>query len=159
MSSHKSDPPRVVFMGLPGSGKTTLAKIVAKRLKAVHFNADEVRATVSRDLGFSNRDRVVQAERLGAMAQMVSNSGYTCLCDFVCPTRETRNAFKRQGTSPFYLVWIDTIKAGRFNDTNAIFETPVKEEADVFYHVTEWATDLDLELEKQVQTLVQLLTY
>src|SRR5215204_7239937 len=60
---HQKQPPRhtvkkILIMGLPGAGKTTLANALAPRLNAVIFNADEVRANVSKDLGFSEPDRI-----------------------------------------------------------------------------------------------------
>lgn len=55
-------------MGLPGAGKTTLARQLAPRLNAVHFNADEERANVNNDLGFSEVDRIEQARRMGGCA-------------------------------------------------------------------------------------------
>src|SRR5262245_4414272 len=51
--------------GLPGAGKTTLATILARRLNAVHFNADSVRAEINKGLGFSHEDRIEQARRMG----------------------------------------------------------------------------------------------
>ena len=44
---------KILIMGLPGAGKTTLARELAPLLRAVLFNADEVRKTLNRDLGFS----------------------------------------------------------------------------------------------------------
>jgi adenylylsulfate kinase len=106
-------------MGLPGSGKTYLSKKLASLLKAVHFNADEVRATINRDLGFSKNDRIENAFRLGWMCQFVSNSGYIAIADFVCPLNETRSAFNADFT-----IWLDTIQVSRYEDTNNIFIRP-----------------------------------
>lgn len=80
---------KILIMGLPGSGKTWLAKLVAQQLHAVWFNADQVRATVNRDLGFSVEDRIEQARRMGAMCDIVVESGHYAIADFVCPTPET----------------------------------------------------------------------
>ena len=49
---------KILIMGLPGAGKTTLANVLAPLLNAVTFNADMVRANLSRDLGFSVDDRI-----------------------------------------------------------------------------------------------------
>lgn len=106
-------------MGLPGSGKTTLAKELVKVLPSVHFNADRVRQTMNVDLSFSMDDRLEHARRMGWMCQYVSDSGYTAIADFVCPTEETRAAF-----NPDFIIWMNTTSSSRYADTNAIFVPP-----------------------------------
>lgn len=118
---------KILVMGLPGAGKTTLATAVAPLLNAVVFNADAVRANLSPDLGFSLEDRVEHARRMGWMCDRVVEAGGTAIADFVCPTPETRAAF-----GAAFVIWIDRIKAGRFEDTNQMFVAP--ERADL--HVT-----------------------
>jgi MoxR-like ATPase len=118
---------KILVMGLPGTGKTTLARSLAPLLQAVLFNADEVRATTNRDLGFSLRDRIEQARRMGAMCDSVVDAGGIAIADFVCPTSETRTAF-----GPAFVVFVDRIKRGRFEDTNKLFEVPEK----IDVHVT-----------------------
>ena len=110
---------RILVMGLPGAGKTTLARVLARRLNAVHFDADEVRANINRDLGFSVEDRIEQARRMGWLAERVAATGQYAIADFVCPTDATRQAF-----GPAYVVWVDRIHAGRFEDTNQLFKPP-----------------------------------
>lgn len=111
----------IQIIGLPGSGKTELAKALKERLNAIHLNADEVRATVNSDLGFSQEDRIEQARRMGEMARLIAKQGVApVVVDFVCPTDLTRAAF---GT-PDILVFMDTIEEGRFEDTNKMFEKP-----------------------------------
>ena len=56
---------KILIMGLPGAGKTTLSKAPAPRINVVHFNADEVRANVNKDLGFAEPDRIENARRMG----------------------------------------------------------------------------------------------
>lgn len=110
----------IQIIGLPGSGKTELAKALKERINAVHLNADEVRATVNSDLSFTPEDRIEQARRMGEMARLISKQGFTVIVDFVCPTDETREAFG----DPDVLVWVDRIKEGRFENTNKIWEEP-----------------------------------
>ena len=110
---------KILIMGLPGAGKTTLASCLAPRLQAVHFNADTVRANLCRDLGFSVEDRIEQARRMGWLCDQVVAAGGSAIADFVCPTAETQFAFGEA-----FVIWVDRIKEGRFPDTNRLFEPP-----------------------------------
>lgn len=110
---------KILIMGLPGAGKTTLARIVSRKLGAVLFNADEVRENINKDLGFSVEDRIEQARRMGWLCERVIDAGGIAIADFVCPTAETREAFGEA-----FVVWVDRIKEGRFHDTNTIFVPP-----------------------------------
>ena len=110
---------KILIMGLPGAGKTTLAAALAPLLNAVVFNADAVRANLSRDLGFSHEDRVEHARRMGWMCDRVVEAGGTVIADFICPTEETRLAFGEAFT-----IWVDRIESGRFEDTNRMFVSP-----------------------------------
>jgi hypothetical protein len=127
--SRHLNPPgcKLLIMGLPGAGKTTLAQALAPMINAVHFNADEVRAHLNKDLGYSGADRVEQATRMGWLCDQIVKAGVVAIADFVCPTAETRAAFKAGGDA--FVVWIDRIDRGRFDDTNRLFMPP--EEFDV----------------------------
>lgn len=116
---------KILIMGLPGSGKTTLASSLVPMLKAVHWNADEVRGNINKDLGFSMEDRIEQARRMGWLCDRVSKAGHVAVADFICPTATTREAF-----SPDYVVFMDTIDQGRYSDTNSIFEKPPLDSCD-----------------------------
>jgi len=106
-------------MGLPGTGKTTFSSALAYQLNAVHFNADEIRAYIHKDLGFSIEDRIEHAKRLGVLCDIVNRSGNYAIADFVCPLVEMRNLYK-----PDWIIWLDTIDRGRFEDTNRVFVQP-----------------------------------
>src|SRR5215470_800865 len=93
---------KILIMGLPGAGKTTLAKVLVPRLNAVHFNADEVRANVNKHLGFALEDRLEQARRMGWLCDRVVEAGTYAIADFICPTEATRAAFGEA-----FVVWID----------------------------------------------------
>ena len=107
---------KILIMGLPGAGKTTLARTLAPLLNGVVFNADEVREQINRDLGFSPEDRVEHARRMGWMCDRVVEAGGIAIADFICPTPQTRTAF-----GPAFTVWVDRIQEGRFEDTNRLF--------------------------------------
>jgi len=110
---------KILIMGLPGAGKTTLAGALAPLLNAVVFNADAVRTNLSPDLGFDHDDRIEHARRMGWMCDRVVEAGGTVIADFICPTPETRAAFGEAFT-----IWVDRIGQGRFEDTNWMFVAP-----------------------------------
>jgi cytidyltransferase-like protein len=109
---------RILVMGLPGSGKTTLATVLAEKLSATYFNADEVRKMFN-DWDFSDAGRERQAHRMRDLCDM-SDTQHT-VADFICPTEQTREIF-----SPEFVVFMNTIDTGRFEDTNRVFEAPEK---------------------------------
>jgi hypothetical protein len=111
----------IVISGLPGAGKTALAKEIIRRTNAIHLNADDVREELSSDLGFGIEDRLEQARRMGSVARLLSNQNHIVVVDFVNPTEATRKAF---GFCD-YFVWVDRIESGRFEDTNSIWENPL----------------------------------
>lgn len=130
---------KILVMGLPGAGKTYLAERLAGQLRAVHLNADRIRATISTDLGFALEDRVEHARRMGWMAQLIKDSGIVSIADFVCPTPETRKAFDADLT-----IWLDTIEASRYEDTNRMFVPPQADIVikDLSYDLHELANDV-----------------
>ena len=113
-------------MGLPGAGKTTLASHLVPLLKAKWLNADEVRKEAN-DWDFSAEGRVRQAKRMWSKAKEYKSQGHHVVADFVCPTPEARSLFPAD-----YIIWVDTINAGRFDDTNKMFVKPDKYD----FHVT-----------------------
>ena len=127
---------RILIMGLPGSGKTTLAGALKKYLEengeigfwrasmepidssvmVNWFNADDIRRKYN-DWDFSNDGRIRQSLRMFQFS-MEAGGDYV-ICDFVAPLVEMRNNFKADWT-----VWVDTIREGRYADTNAAFVEP-----------------------------------
>ena len=111
---------KILIMGLPGSGKTYLAARLQPLLKAAWYNADNVRE-MANDWDFSDEGRSRQSMRMKSLADFEKSHGRVVICDFVCPTENTRNNFAAD-----IIIWVDTISEGRFEDTNKIFEPPVK---------------------------------
>ena len=130
-------------MGLPGSGKTTLANELAPLLNAKRLNADEVRKE-AKDRDFSEEGRKRQARRMADFALKLKKDGNYVVADFICPTPEARSLF-----SADYVIWVDTIKEGRFDDTNKMFVKPDKYN----FHVTtqdakNWAPKIYKDIKK-----------
>ncbi len=113
-------------MGLPGSGKTTLANELGPMLNSKRLNADEVRKEVN-DWDFSEEGRKRQAKRMADLALKLKKDGSYVVADFICPTPEARKLFPAD-----FIIWVDTIKKGRFDDTNKMFVKPEKYD----FHVT-----------------------
>ena len=113
-------------MGLPGAGKTTLANELAPKINAKRLNADEVRKSAN-DWDFSAEGRKRQSIRMAELAFKLKKEGNYVVADFICPTPEARKLFPAD-----YIVWVDTIKEGRFEDTNQMFVRPEKFD----FHVT-----------------------
>ena len=111
---------KILIMGLPGSGKTTLARVIAPRLNAVWLNADEVRKEAD-DWDFSEKGTKRQANRMKSKAQQALDNNRIVVADFICPTEQTRTDFDAD-----YVIWMDTIKEGRFEDMNKMFEEPTE---------------------------------
>jgi len=119
---------KILIMGLPGAGKTALADELASRIRSAgffvaHYNADEVRASINCRLQFSKEDREHQAFTMGWLADRVAELGGVSICDFVCPTDETRKLFGR-GNNEYLTIFVDRIEEGRFEDTNKVFTPP-----------------------------------
>ena len=110
----------ILIMGLPGAGKTTLANELAPKISAKRLNADEVRKSAN-DWDFSEEGRKRQAKRMARISSKFKKKGNFVVADFICPTPEARNLFPSD-----YVIWVDTIKAGRFEDTNQMFVEPKK---------------------------------
>ena len=124
-------------MGLPGSGKTTLASALAPLINAKRINADEVRKEAD-DWDFSEEGRKRQSKRMADLANKKKQEGHYVIADFICPTPEARKLFPSD-----YIIWVDTIEKGRFEDTNKMFVEPKKFDCHVTtQNAKEWAKQI-----------------
>ena len=104
--------PVIWLTGIPGSGKTTLAIDLEKyyqknSLPVEILDGDEIRKTLSKDLGFSPEDRKEHNRRVIFVAQILSKNGVTTIIPFILPYRETRD-FARKEIPNFVEVWVKT---------------------------------------------------
>jgi adenylylsulfate kinase len=115
---------KILIFGLPGAGKTHLAKRLHIHLNCAWYNADKVRE-MANDWDFTDSGRLRQSERMNTIANFEATRARTVICDFVCPTGATRKQFDAD-----IAIWMNTINAGRFEDTNKIFEQPTLSDND-----------------------------
>jgi adenylylsulfate kinase len=94
------------------------------------------------DWDFSEEGRLRQSLRMKSIADFESSHNRIVICDFVCPTKETRKIFEADIT-----IWLDTIDEGRFEDTNALFEPPSK----VDFLINEWNDHNHIDIAKRIK--------
>lgn len=134
---------KILICGLPGSGKSTIGKPFAELIGGIWINADEVRKKYD-DWDFTPEGRMRQALRMKFLSDGVVMAGKIAIADFICPTKASRESFNAD-----YTVWMDTIKFGKYEDTNLMYERLTSDEYN--YHVSRW-------FEKAEEQLVEVVT-
>ena len=134
---------KILICGLPGSGKSTIGKPFAELIGGIWINADEVRKKYD-DWDFTPEGRMRQALRMKFLSDGVVMAGKIAIADFICPTKAARESFNAD-----YTVWMDTIKFGKYEDTNLMYERLTSDEYN--YHVSRW-------FEKAEEQLVEVVT-
>jgi bifunctional enzyme CysN/CysC len=114
-SAQKNQKPALLwFTGLSGSGKSTIANLVERKLFALGkhsflLDGDNIRHGLNRDLGFTDADRVENIRRVGEVAKLMTNAGLIVLTAFISPFRSERNMVRQLMTNgDFVEIFIDT---------------------------------------------------
>ena len=136
---------KILIFGLPGSGKTTLAKSLALIIDGIHLNADEIREKYD-DWDFTQDGRNRQAYRMKFLSDGVVEAGKIAIADFICPTEKTREDFNAD-----FSVWMNTIEKGRFEDTNKMFEKPNS----VDYEINKWSQENPLIIQSLINDYLE----
>ncbi len=144
------------FTGLSGSGKTTIAIALEKKLAKQGYltqilDGDNIRAGINQNLGFSEEDRMENIRRIAEVAKLFLNCGIITICCFVSPTRAIRAMAKKIiGGKDFFEIYVNTpieicekrdvkglyalARSGKIKDFTGIqmpFEPPVKPRIEV----------------------------
>lgn len=137
---------KILICGLPGAGKTWLAERLVKELdNCAWFNADKVREAAN-DWDFSPDGRIRQAQRMYNLCEFENWNERNAIADFVCPTDQARKEFAAD-----VVIWVDTIKEGRYEDTNKMFEPATDADFIVESHMS------DEEIKEFAQTVMKYL--
>jgi adenylylsulfate kinase len=131
---------KILVMGLSGSGKTTLSTLIAKELKTVHLNADDIRNKYN-DWDFSDAGRLRQSHRI----KNLSDKYDLVVCDFIAPKNIHRHIVDAD-----ILIWMNTVKSSKYKDTDLLFEQPTQ------YH---YKIDKYMNIKEQQAIIESLQTY
>ncbi len=134
---------KILIMGLSGSGKTFLSKLLQKELSCAWYNADNLRE-MANDWDFSEEGRKRQSFRMKALADFEKKNGRMVICDFICPTEEARKIFNAD-----YSIWMNTIKESNYKDTDKIFEKP----SNINIEISSWDQYSPLEIANLIRNV------
>ena len=129
-AAQKNQRARVVwFTGLSGSGKSTIANIVERKLHAMGkhtflLDGDNVRHGLNRDLGFTDADRVENVRRVGEVAKLMSDAGLIVLTAFISPFRSERRMVRdMMAAGEFIEVYVDTpLEVAEARDVKGLYK-------------------------------------
>ena len=131
---------KVVVFGLPGSGRSTLARELGRALDAVVLDEDKLFETLNSDLDRSPQGYVESARRIGWVASAVLDSGVNCVCDLLLPTKQSRDSF-RISTREVFAIWMDTIDSSKDANANAMWD--ILEPVHCNLHISNWCWEID----------------
>ena len=131
---------KVVVFGLPGSGRSTLARELGRALDAVVLDEDRLFETLNSDLDRSPQGYTESARRIGWAASAVLDSGVNCVCDMMLPTQTSRDSF-RISKREVYAIWMDTIDSSKDANANAMWESLKPVHCNL--HISNWCWEID----------------
>ena len=125
--------------GLSGSGKTTIAKTISKKLHKKGIitqvlDGDNIRIGINNNLSFSEEDRLENIRRTSEIGKLFVESGIVTICCLVSPTKKMREKAKSIiGASDFYEIYITTnLDACKKRDTKGLYEKAIRGEINNF---------------------------
>ncbi|MBF9153017.1 sulfate adenylyltransferase subunit CysN [Novosphingobium jiangmenense] len=126
----KQQQPKVLwFTGLSGSGKSTIANLVEKRLHAVGkhtflLDGDNVRHGLNKDLGFTEADRIENIRRVGEVARLMTDAGLIVLTAFISPFRAEREMVRSlMAEGEFVEIFVDTpLEVAEARDVKGLYK-------------------------------------
>jgi len=125
----------VWLSGLPCSGKTSIAKEIAKQTGAFHLDGDILRRHICSDLGFSKEDREENLRRASSIAKMLNEGGFNVVASFITPYQSVRDSIRKrvEETSNFIMVYVKCgLKTCMCRDTKGMYEKAMKGEIKEF---------------------------
>ena len=152
------------FTGLPGAGKSTLAKAVRDELvergcRVEILDGDEVRTSLSKGLGFSKEDRDTNIRRIGLVARLLSRNGVVAIAAAISPYREVRDEARRAHEAAFVEVFVDCpLEELVRRDTKGIYTKALRGEIQHFTGVSdpyESPLSPDIHIRSDVETVAE----
>lgn len=129
LERYKHEPKTILLTGLTGSGKTTVAYALERRLfdsgmAVTVLDGENLRLGISKDLGFTSEERSENLRRAAEIAKLINDSGLICICAFVAPSSEVRKKVKQAiGEKRFLEIAISApIEVCRERDKNGHYE-------------------------------------
>jgi len=129
-ASQKHQAPRLLwFTGLSGSGKSTIANLVEKKLHAMGkhsflLDGDNIRHGLNKDLGFTDADRIENIRRVGEVAKLMTDAGLIVLTAFISPFRAERDLVRRMlPEGEFFEIFVDTpLEVAETRDVKGLYK-------------------------------------
>ena len=173
----KNQKPLVLWMtGLSGSGKSTIANAVEKKLAQMNYHTflldgDNIRLGLNKDLGFTDTDRIENIRRVGEVAKLMTDAGLIVITAFISPFRSERQMVRDMiATGEFIEVFIDTpLSVAEARDVKGLYakarsgqiknftgiDSPYEPPVDPDVHIDTTAFSIDEAAEKIIEKLIR----